>query len=208
MPVDTCIANVGEYYSSHYLDSTFAGDLKQWIQQWREQGSQSVPQRLKRLSPLYFRAKNRALEEDDPDKRWVAEELAAWHSQLLSALGYTSLEPADVPVSHDHAVAPVRGRYLRYNKPWLFVCETVFCLPDASLKEGRPSEDPFQFSPLRDQLADASHALLEDDWSRVIGRLFTEEEAPRWILFLAGSQVFLLDKHTYAQGRYLAFDLD
>ena len=27
MPLDTCITNVGEYYSSHYLDSTFAKDF-------------------------------------------------------------------------------------------------------------------------------------------------------------------------------------
>jgi hypothetical protein len=39
-------------------------------------------------------------------------------------------------------------------------------------------------------------------------RVFTEEDAPRWVLFLAGSQLLLLDRHTFAQGRYLAFDLD
>ena len=42
----------------------------------------------------------------------------------------------------------------------------------------------------------------------VIGRVFTEEESPRWMLFLAGTQILLLDRNIYAQGRYLAFDLD
>ena len=28
MPLDTAINNVGEYYSAHYLDSTFAKDIK------------------------------------------------------------------------------------------------------------------------------------------------------------------------------------
>ena len=29
MPLDTCITNVGEYFSSHYLDSTFANAVEQ-----------------------------------------------------------------------------------------------------------------------------------------------------------------------------------
>ena len=54
MPLDTCITNVGEYYSSHYLDSTFAKDIKGLMAQWKEQGSQAAPRRLQRLSDLFF----------------------------------------------------------------------------------------------------------------------------------------------------------
>ena len=63
--------------------------------------------------------------------------------------------------------------------------------------------------PLKAQLhAPDDHPLCSGNWSRLIGRLFTEEDAPRWVIFPAGSIVLLLDRHTYAQGRYLAFDLD
>ena len=63
--------------------------------------------------------------------------------------------------------------------------------------------------PQHGQLIDpAEHPLCHGDWSRCLGRVFTEEDAPRWALLLAGSQVLLLDRNTYAQGRYLAFDLD
>jgi hypothetical protein len=88
------------------------------------------------------------------------------------------------------------------------ICETVFCLPDASLKEGVPSEDPLEMALLPEQLSEAGNTLCAGDWSYTIGRIFTEEDAPRWVLFLAGSQILLLDKHTYVQGRYLVFDLD
>ncbi|MCA9081836.1 MAG: hypothetical protein KDA58_14850, partial [Planctomycetaceae bacterium] len=72
-----------------------------------------------------------------------------------------------------------------------------------------PSEDPLGMQPYSDQLKDlASHKLCEGDWTRCIGRLLTEEDAPRWVLLLAGSQVLLLDRHTFAQGRFLSFDLD
>ena len=60
MPVDTCITNVGEYYSSHYLDSTFTKDVKTLVAKWTEEGSQSPPRRLQSLSQHYFRAKTQA----------------------------------------------------------------------------------------------------------------------------------------------------
>ena len=47
MPLDTCITNVGEYYSSHYLDSTFSKDVKELVSRWNEQGSSSIPRRLR-----------------------------------------------------------------------------------------------------------------------------------------------------------------
>ena len=39
MPLDTCIQNVGEYYSSHYLDSTFTSDVKELVARWKGLGS-------------------------------------------------------------------------------------------------------------------------------------------------------------------------
>src|SRR5262249_33549713 len=107
------------------------------------------------------------------------------------------------------SVVPVRGQVQRYNRPWLAVCEAVFCLPDSALKEGRPDEDPLEISPLKEQCdLETELPLCPGDWTRVLGRLFTDEDAPRWVMLLAGSRVLLLDRHTYAQGRYVAFDLD
>jgi hypothetical protein len=209
MPLDTSINNVGEYYSSHYLDSTFAGDIRQQVARWREQGSQSVPRKLQQLSPKFFQVKAQALEEDMPERRWRAgDELAGWHAHLLHVLGYGDLEPLDLPVEGGKSFVPLLGRVNRYGKPWMVIGETVFCLSDASIKDGMPSESPLEMVPLPDQLSQVEHTLCSGDWERLIGRVFTEEDAPRWMLFLAGSEVLLLDKHTYAQGRYLAFDLD
>jgi hypothetical protein len=209
MPLDTCITNVGEYYSSHYLDSTFTKDVKDLVAKWKDQGSQAPPRRLQRLSDLFFRAKTQALEEPRLDCRWQLDgEMSGWHGNLLEALGYTDRQAMDLPVEGGQAHVPILGRINRYNRPWLVICETAFCLPDGSLKEGMPSEDPLDTAPRREQLTDKALKLCEGDWSRVIGRVFTEEESPRWMLFLAGTQILLLDRNTYAQGRYLAFDLD
>ena len=210
MPLDTCITNVGEYYSSHYLDSTFAKDVKELVAKWGELGSDAPPRRFQNLSQYYFRAKTQVLDEEEPIRRQFAgDEARGWHSQLLHALGYTELEPLDHPTEGGDTFVPTLGRVNRYNKPWLVVCETHFCLPDGSLKEGMPSEDPLGMQPYKDQLRNqADHKLCEGDWSRCVGRIFTEEDGPRWILMLAGSQVLLLDRNTFAQGRFLSFDLD
>jgi hypothetical protein len=213
MPLDTSIINVGEYYSSHYLDSTFARDVRELTDRWKDEGSQSPPRKFQALAQIYFRAKTQALDEEEPASRSQAgEEVAAWHHHLLQALGYTDLQSFDFPVEGAKKFVPALGRINRYNQPWLVICETHFTLPDGSLKEGMPSEDPLGISPAESQLANPSstsgYSLCEGDWSRCLGRIFTEEDAPRWILFLAGSQLLLLDRNTYAQGRYLAFDLD
>lgn len=209
MPLDTSINNVGEYYSSHYLDSTFAGDVRQLISKWREQGSQSLPRRLQQLSTRYFGAKVLAMGEDRAEKRrQLNGDLAGWHAHFVDTLGYSDCHRMDLPVEAGSSVVPILGRVNRYNKPWLVICETVFCLPDANLKDGMPSEDPLEMEPLQEELSNPENKLCAGDWSRLIGRIFTEEDAPRWVLFLAGSLVLMLDQHTYAQGRYLAFDLD
>jgi len=39
MPLDTVTNDVGEYYSAHYLDSTFAKDIAELKRRWRELGS-------------------------------------------------------------------------------------------------------------------------------------------------------------------------
>lgn len=209
MPIDTCVQNVGEYYSSHYLDSTFARDMQQLQAGWREQGSRSVPRRLQALSERYFRAKSRALDEERPERRaLLGDEIAGWHGLLLDALGYFDQEPVDVPVDANTVYVPVLGRVFRYGKPWLFLAESPFTLPDSSLKDGMPSEDPLESEPLVAQLRDSTHKLCPGDWSRAIGKIFTEEDAPRWILMLGGSRLLLLDRDTFAQARYLAFDLD
>ena len=210
MPLDTCIANVGEYYSSHYLDTTFTKDIKVLTKTWKEQGSQAAPRRLQRESQRYFRAKGQALTESDPEARLDAgKDLPGWHAHLLHALGFADRQRLDLPLDGGKSFVPAVGRINRYNQPWLVICEAPFCLPDSSLRDGMPSEEPLSTEPLRSQLVDADQHVAAGQWSRVLARVFTEQEdAPRWVLFLAGSQVLLLDKHTYAQGRYLAFDLD
>jgi len=122
------------------------------------------------LSVRYFRAKGQALEEEKPERRFKAgDELTGWHSHLLEALGYPAVQPLCLPVEGNSACVPAIGRINRYNKPWLVICEASFCLPDTSLKDGMPSEDPLELAPLKSQMPETELKLCEGDWSRAIG---------------------------------------
>jgi hypothetical protein len=212
MALDTSIQNVGDYYAAHYLDSQFLKDVEPVLKAWRPLGSASPARRMASLSDAYFRAKSHALDYDHPQLRLKSDDpdLAGWHGQLLQALGYT-LNRQALALPSEKMQLPVMLRLNRHGHPWLVVAESPFCLPDASLPTDWLPEDPL------DQTVDASSETPELDndlkpfiglWSEALPQIFRQEDAPRWLMLLSGSQIQLFDRHTWAQGRYLRFDLD
>ena len=45
-------------------------------------------------------------------------------------------------------------------------------------------------------------------WEELIGEIFRVDDPPRWIIFLAGRTVYLIDRTKWGRGQYLLFDLD
>lgn len=212
MALDTSIHNVGDYYAAHYLDSQFLKDVEPVLKAWRPLGSTSPARRLASLSDAYFRAKSHALDYDHPQLRQGSDDpdLASWHGQLLQALGYT-LNRQPLPLPSEKMQLPVMLRLSRHSHPWLVIAETPFCLPDASLPADWLPEDPLDQSVAIDESTTASDEELKPfsgPWSEALPQIFRQEDAPRWLMLLSGSQIQLFDRHTWAQGRYLRFDLD
>lgn len=214
MPLDPSIHNVGEYYSSHYLDTGMDADVRDIRTGWRELGSGAPSRRLQSVGELYFKAKAQALDfTHQPAERFHATpDLAALHARVLDALGYT-IDPSNIPVEGGHSRVPALLKLNRYEKPWLVACETAFALPESALPDGTPGDEPLEFSPLERQLlpepdTTAKLRLCPGTWEKCVTRIFQEEDAPRWVMLLGGSQILLLDRQTFAQGRYLRFDLD
>jgi hypothetical protein len=216
------LQNINEYFSSHYLESTLAGDIKAVVAAWRTRGADSPPRRLAALSQMYFRAKADAIEIPKIRRRsGKSTEIARWHSLVLQSLGYEGLSPAMFPVEGGSSGVPILGRVDRYGSPWLVIAETPFCLPESALPDGVPDEIPLEQLPVvdlvKDPIADESNAigsttksttLTEGTWSRCLSRILTAEDAPRWAILLSGSQIALFDRNTFSQGRYLVIDLD
>ena len=208
MPLDTSINNVGEYYAAHYLEHQFVKDIAEPVKAWKELGSRSAPRRLLALGETYFKAKEQALDYDCIEHRVTATEpeLSGWHDALLRALGYAPAPEAMVLVA-ERAALPVLCRLNRAGKPWLAAAETPFCLPDAALPSDWGTEDPLEARVPSGTASDGT-AHLDTSWGEAVGRLLREEDSPRWVLLLSGSLIQLFDRSTFAQGRWLQFDLD
>ncbi len=208
MPLDTSVNNVGEYYAAHYLEHQFVKDIAGAVKAWRELGSRGAPRRLQALGDIYFKAKAQALDHDETTHRAAAAEpeLAGWHDALLRALGYASA-PESLVLVAEKAALPVLCRLTRYGKPWLVAAETPFCLPDAALPADWGSEEPLEEAVPGGAAPDGTRHL-EASWGEAVGRLLREEDSPRWVLLLSGSLIHLFDRSTFAQGRWLRFDLD
>ena len=202
MSLDSAIQNVGEYYAAHYLAEQFPKDIAEQVSSWKDQGSQSIPRRLQGLADDYFRAKTQALEYPDPGLRARADSdvLAGWHARLLDALGYRG-EPTAIELDSEQKVLPGLLRLNRHNRPWLVIVEAPFCLSGGDM-----NEEPLELAVG----TNISHEwpALDTTWEKAVAILFKQENRPLWALLLAGSRVYLLDAHTYAQGRYLYINLD
>jgi hypothetical protein len=208
MSLDTAINNIGEYYAAHYLEAQFAKDIADPLKAWRDLGSRSVPRRLQALGDTYFKAKSQALDHDITTHRSNAEEpeLAGWHDTLLRSLGYEPA-PALLLLAAEKALLPILTQVSRYGKPWLVVMETPFCLPEAALPSDWNSEDPLEEAVPALAAPDGTGTLVAP-WGEAVGRLLREEDSPRWVMLLSGSTINLFDRNTFAQGRWVSFDLD
>ena len=200
------IGNVGEFFSQHYLDALLEKDLKDTLARWanrKKDAKVPAPQdRLARLADPYFRLAARAEGVTDPSQRLELTE--GFHADLLTALGYERT-PSAVLLDDDRSL-PVLYAEQQNQKPWLWVVEAPF-------PESDDDADPFGESPLPRQVARADSnggeaELATETWRELFdGPIFRAEEPPRWVIFLAGSDVFLLDRDKWHQGKYLHFQL-
>ncbi|MEN9578919.1 MAG: hypothetical protein RJA70_1928 [Pseudomonadota bacterium] len=204
------IGNVGEFFSQHYLDALLEKDLKDTLSLWAKRKTEdkiAAPKdRLARLADPYFRLAARALGITDPNERLELTE--SFHADLLGALGYER-KPSTVLLDDDR-VLPVLYAEQQNQKPWLWIVEAPFAISD-------DAADPFGEAPLLQQVVGrnpvdeagaAAPELATESWRELFdGPIFRAENPPRWVIFVAGSDVFLLDKDKWHQGKYLHFQL-
>ncbi len=204
------IGNVGEFFSQHYLDALLEKDLKDTLARWAKRKADdklATPQeRLARLADPYFRAAAKAESLTSPSDR--LEPSQSFHADLLGALGYER-SPTAVLLDDDRVV-PVLYAEQQNQKPWLWIVEAPF-------PQNADDADPFGESPLPLQLpvaapdtgsSGSAPELARESWRELFdGPIFRAENPPRWVVFLAGSDVFLLDRDKWHQGKYLHFQL-
>ncbi|MGW0692812.1 hypothetical protein [Streptomyces sp. NPDC002738] len=219
-------ANRGEYLSAHYFSEELENTLKKskagdeglftlWTSRETDpHDPQPTPRELlPRLRGEYlatvrpFLASRAQQEElgstyDDPTGEW-AEHLTTWHTAVLKALGYGGDRPEPITVHN-------AGKEYELQVAWhgdgiLAVdCGWTAKLDDAL--------DPDEAGQLLHPLKTAD-GLLEVG-EKLAGWLFQSElyepggYGPRFVLLLCGGVLVLADRSAWAEGRYLAANLD
>ncbi|MBK8979642.1 MAG: hypothetical protein IPM29_27400 [Planctomycetes bacterium] len=201
----TGIENV-EFYSGHYLDAVLEGDLSQvlegWAQAEKDHGRTPPYRRLNGLANRFFDALAKSRDERDVAARFEAARV--FHAELVAALGY-EYSPDVEPLDKDH-VLPVLAAYERDGRPFLWIVDAPFPLPT----DDDEDPDPLATPPLPLQLpaAHEAAALPVETWRQLLDeRVFRVERSPRFVLALTGSQIWLIERSKWPQGRYLRFDL-
>ena len=193
------VRNVGEFYSQHYLDAVLADDLNEVLERWTtlesEGGARAPFKRLAALSEPFFKALAEFPTEHDRERRLRI--CAGFHGELLDVLGY-SREPSRALLP-DGTELPRTVAIDHQGKPYLWVLEAPF-------PESNDDADPLGAPPLDPEPAEPTAAPTT--WRALLdGPLLRQEHAPRWVLLLAGPDVFLIDRDKWALGQYLHFEL-
>ncbi|WP_433615372.1 class I SAM-dependent DNA methyltransferase [Dactylosporangium sp. CA-139114] len=217
------ITNRGEYFTAHYFAEELATDLKKglfttWtVREGDEHDPRRTPRELLRgLRGSYLGEDGRgyfaAAAEADADSgadlptygdtEWV-KRLTGWHQDALRALGYDAA-PAELTVhragrDHTITVAYYGHDIVALDCGW--VADT-----DAALD---PDGADRLLAPLR-----VSGTERYDTGAALASWLFQSElggaggTRPRFVLLLHGGVIVLADRHSWAEGRYLAANLD
>lgn len=201
------ITNRGEFFSNHYLDTILSRDLGDLRERWdaaEGKGEDTPRSRLRGLGRRFFPARAEAAEASPA--RWGAP-VQALNDLVLTALGF-SPQRETVPMlraSADKLEVPLAAQV--HDPTGLIL---------VALDAGLAAEVDDLFDVTTDY---APGELLQPLWREAdkkqvrsaadaVGELFSCDEPPRYVLVCAGRIVLLAERARWAEGRFLAVDLD
>ncbi len=202
----TGISNVNEFYSHHYLDALLEKDLKDVLSRWEsaEEANNQIPpyKRLSRLSDDYYKAKARVADAVSADNRFL--ETHVINVKLLEALGYPYQANGWELIENDRAV-PVLSSLERDGNPYLWIVEAPFGDEDHQPLSERITQ------PQKDRafaVVQENYGFAPETWENLLSLIFRREQPPRWVILLAGSMIYLAERHKWGQGKHLLFSID
>ena len=210
------ITNRGEFFSNHYLDAVIGGDLGDLRKSWDEaegKGEPSARSTLKGAASRFFKTRATASEASGDRAPAAIEHL---NDVVLHALGF---EPNrnDLELTRnttDRLTIRTAATAETGTGLWLVALDAGLAdSADDLFDDGPPSSDP----AAHDRPA-AGRLLCEGQRhgaklhitgaADAVGELFAVDEPPRFVLVLGGRIVLLAERAKWAEGRYLAVDLD
>ncbi|MHA6802322.1 Eco57I restriction-modification methylase domain-containing protein [Salinifilum ghardaiensis] len=199
------IRNVGDFLSPHWFSEAFPGKLKELSKRWRTDAEQGKSTPLRGLSQNTGRFLTAKANLPKPGDDGFDEAVAGLHAVLLEALGFRA-EPQELATeqSETPVVVPLLARGQSPDGEALHVLQAapVDDVDDLfSADEGRLLE-PLQVQSGPEKVEEVPSV------AKAVQQLFLTAHAPRFVLVLAGGWALLSDVERWAEGRYLAFDVD
>ena len=199
----TGIKNQNEYFTNHYFSTIFAENAGETITAWKSKGDSSetvkTPWSKFRENSRAFYAASERLKRNGAGttKLDLIQELAEGY---LKALGYPKPAPENIEIE-DNVFAPV---YVEIKKPsgapWLWAILAVNKDSEEDILNGNA------FSCIEESSAEQLTKLTNQDLANKI--LYNLAEPPRFLLFVSGTQIALIDRNKWNEKRYLQFELD
>ena len=196
----TGIKNQNEYFTNHYFSTIFAENAGETITAWKSKGDSSetikTPWSKFRENSRAFYAASERLKRNGTSstKLDLIQELAEGY---LKALGY----PEPTPFYDNDVSAPV---YVEIKKssgaPLLWAILAVNKDSEEDILNGNA------FSCIEESSAEQLTKLTNQDLANKI--LYNLAEPPRFLLFVSGTQIALIDRNKWNEKRYLQFELD
>ncbi|GAA3572658.1 class I SAM-dependent DNA methyltransferase [Nonomuraea rosea] len=219
------ITNQGEYISSHYLAALMKNDLEGLRKRWRQAektglntggtGPFSSAQGLKALGQRFFARRDRVAEQLGENPSWealtdpqITGQVCELNDEVLRALAYSGLGDGegtwlrradlDVVFLDQHRQIPVALAVTGTGGLELVALDATWAAdPDGIAdEEGCRLTRPIKLD---------GNQIIENA-GKAIEFLFGCEEAPRYVLLLAGNVVLLADAKAWPKG-YLAVNL-
>ncbi|EHR63455.1 Eco57I restriction-modification methylase domain-containing protein [Saccharomonospora cyanea] len=216
------IRNVGDFLSPHWLSEAFPGKLRQLTKDWRERTTRGKHSPLKALSGVAGRFLSAKAALPRPHQDGYAEAVTELHTLVLKALGFEAA-PTELETrrSETPVWVPLLARAQSPSGEALHVLQAVPVDDVDDLFGAVAEEDPEHpgritdrqgalLAPVRVRSGSTEASKVDEVESvgKAVQQLFLTEHAPRFVLVLAGGWLVLSDVERWAEGRYLAFDLD
>lgn len=205
------LENIGDYFSQHFFDE----DFPKKVFDKSGYGADHIKEFTSKMGPLsekYYKFKNDFLNlRRTKDK---VKRTHDFHTELLQALGYINgVRAYDEPVvMDDNKIIPVRYRFNKNNKPYLYIMEMQPMIQvgdvdaDGLYEQSYMKEDWEKVLPDSWDGYDIRPEVIKEALSELF--LLPEEERPVYLIMLAGPKIFLIQYEKWKFDSYLLFDLE
>jgi hypothetical protein len=195
------IVNENEFFTTHYLNEIFEGDIKEQITSWQKKETESevykTPfKKLRGIGPNYLELLKELSKKNNniQDKIQTSRK---FYKILLDIFGYkfsySTKELSEFSV-------PLIGKVDKNDgTPYLWIVES-YC--DESC-------DVLTNNIVKEQLGELDILNSELNFDEIItSHIFTQAEPPRWVMLVSPFQIVLIERAKWAQKRFLRFDIE